>query len=58
MYRLLDEIPGLTYISVGHRPSLVRYHNTKLRMLDAKTHIVEEIAQKDQVNAKLAEAAL
>ena len=24
--------PGLTYISVGHRPSLVNFHDTKLRL--------------------------
>jgi ABC-type uncharacterized transport system fused permease/ATPase subunit len=24
--------PGLTYISVGHRPSLLAYHNKRLRL--------------------------
>eukprot|EP00981_Chlorochromonas_danica_P015014 scaffold9977_cov169-Ochromonas_danica.AAC.1 len=27
---LLDETPNITFISVGHRPSLVRFHNKKL----------------------------
>ena len=29
MYNLLQE-ENITYISVGHRPSLLRYHNEKL----------------------------
>lgn len=58
MYLLLDEIEGLTYISVGHRPSLIRYHNTKLRLLDAKTHFVEEIDKKEQRKAELSEVAV
>lgn len=27
---LLEETPNITFISVGHRPSLVRFHNKKL----------------------------
>jgi putative ATP-binding cassette transporter len=29
--------PGLTYISVGHRPSLIAYHDKRLRLDGAKT---------------------
>jgi ABC-type uncharacterized transport system fused permease/ATPase subunit len=29
MYALLQEL-GATYLSVGHRPSLLRYHKKKL----------------------------
>jgi len=33
MYELLrSELPGLSYVSVGHRPSLLEYHDTKLRL--------------------------
>jgi len=32
MYELLEEKTSLTYISVGHRPSLVDYHDSKLRL--------------------------
>jgi ABC-type uncharacterized transport system fused permease/ATPase subunit len=32
MYSLLDRNNGLTYISVGHRPSLLAYHDVKLRL--------------------------
>lgn len=30
MYELLSSIEGVTYISVGHRPSLLNYHTKKL----------------------------
>lgn len=32
MYRALSRLPGVTYISVGHRPSLLRFHDTRLRL--------------------------
>jgi len=35
--------PGLTYVSVGHRPSLIVYHSTKLRLNGGKDHTVEAI---------------
>ena len=28
----LAQVPGLTYISVGHRPSLLQFHDTKLKL--------------------------
>ena len=34
MYSLLHE-GGTSYLSVGHRPSLLRYHDTKLLLLGA-----------------------
>lgn len=39
MYALLKEISkeagrGLTYVSVGHRPTLLAHHNLKLSMRD------------------------
>lgn len=36
MYQLLEEVPGLTYVSVGHRPSLLAYHDTKLKLLGSE----------------------
>ncbi len=30
MFALLDALPGLSVVSVGHRPSLVPFHDTKL----------------------------
>ncbi|KAG5189245.1 putative ABC transporter Nda [Tribonema minus] len=32
MFELLRELEGLAYVSVGHRPSLLKYHDTKLRL--------------------------
>jgi putative ATP-binding cassette transporter len=32
MYALLQERADLTFISVGHRPSLLAFHDTKLRL--------------------------
>lgn len=30
MFALLDTLPGLSIVSVGHRPSLIPFHDTKL----------------------------
>jgi vitamin B12/bleomycin/antimicrobial peptide transport system ATP-binding/permease protein len=35
--------PGLTYISVGHRPSLLSYHNFRLQLTSEGTHEVNVI---------------
>ncbi|CBJ27203.1 putative ABC transporter Nda [Ectocarpus siliculosus] len=32
MFALLDTLPGLSVVSVGHRPSLVPFHDTKLTL--------------------------
>jgi len=35
--------PGLTYISVGHRPSLLAYHDSRLRLSGEEDHLFEPI---------------
>ena len=35
MYRALAGVPGLTIVSVGHRPSLLQYHRQLLRLKGA-----------------------
>lgn len=35
MYELLESMPGLTYVSVGHRPSLRRFHKVALHLTAA-----------------------
>lgn len=41
--------PGLTYISVGHRPSLLAYHDRRLRLGGEEEHTLENI-EKSSVN--------
>merc|ERR1740117_1063620 len=46
MYSALAKVPGITYVSVGHRPSLLRYHASRLRlygMEQAPSYAVETI---------------
>ena len=45
------EGPGLNYISVGHRPSLLAYHDKRLRLNGESKHSVEEI-EKSAFNAQ------
>ena len=33
LYEALAAIPDVTYLSVGHRPSLLRFHDARLRLL-------------------------
>ena len=35
--------PGLTYISVGHRPSLLAYHDKRLRLMGDEGFEVSDI---------------
>ena len=35
--------PGLTFISVGHRPTLLAYHDVKLRLNGGSDHVIEPI---------------
>lgn len=44
-----EQLPGLTYISVGHRPSLVAFHDKKLRLGgDQADHELSEIEKSTQ----------
>ena len=43
MYGMLADMNKLTYISVGHRPSLVNYHNKRLRLKGEEGFDVENI---------------
>ena len=46
MYSALAKVPGITYVSVGHRPSLLRYHTSRLRLYgmdQAPSYAVEPI---------------
>jgi ABC-type uncharacterized transport system fused permease/ATPase subunit len=40
---LQRRIPGLTYISVGHRPSLLKYHDKRLRLKGTAGFELEDI---------------
>ena len=35
--------PGLTFISVGHRPTLLAYHDVKLRLNGGSDYVIEQI---------------
>lgn len=47
MYALLEQVPGLTYVSVGHRPSLRKYHREALH-LEAGGAQMQSIARGDE----------
>eukprot|EP00535_Pseudo-nitzschia_heimii_P004022 CAMPEP_0197180790 /NCGR_PEP_ID=MMETSP1423-20130617/5277_1 /TAXON_ID=476441 /ORGANISM="Pseudo-nitzschia heimii, Strain UNC1101" /LENGTH=770 /DNA_ID=CAMNT_0042630915 /DNA_START=176 /DNA_END=2488 /DNA_ORIENTATION=- len=44
--------PGLNYISVGHRPSLLAYHDKRLRLNGEDKHSLEVIEKTPGVNAQ------
>ena len=35
--------PGLTFISVGHRPTLLAYHDVKLRLNGGSDYTLEQL---------------
>jgi len=43
--------PGLNYISVGHRPSLLAYHDKRLRLNGEDRHSLENI-EKSALNTQ------
>jgi ABC-type uncharacterized transport system fused permease/ATPase subunit len=44
--------PGLNYISVGHRPSLLAYHDKRLRLNGEDRHSLEVIEKTKGVNTE------
>ena len=61
MYTAIAKIPNLTYVSVGHRPSLLRFHAKRLRLfgMDASPsfeveHLDDEAAVEAELEASLA----
>jgi ABC-type uncharacterized transport system fused permease/ATPase subunit len=48
MYGLLQRVTNLTYISVGHRPSLLAYHDSKLRLKEGGFEL-EKVVPADAV---------
>ncbi|KAH8053241.1 ATP-binding cassette sub-family D [Aureococcus anophagefferens] len=52
MYGELGKIPGITYVSVGHRPSLLAHHENRLRLLgvgETPNFEVEKIVKEGEV---------
>ena len=45
MYDALAAVPGLTYVSVGHRPSLVDFHARRLDVKGGDRFEVQELAR-------------
>ena len=51
MYTALAKLPGVTYLSVGHRPSLLAFHAQRLKMLGMEkgsrgpSSVVEELKE-------------
>ena len=47
---------GLTYVSVGHRPSLMAYHDKRLRLHTGNQHSIEQINESTiETSQRLAE---
>ena len=59
MYNALQKIPGLTYLSVGHRPSLLRFHAQRLRLFGMEqTPSFEVVAVDEAAVAAQLEASI
>lgn len=61
MYSALARTPGITYISVGHRPSLLRYHSSRLRLFgmeQSPSYVVEAIDEQLAASEAAIEALL
>ena len=52
-----DELPGLAFLSVGHRPSLVAFHDHILRLRAEGDHALEPVTE-SAVAAAAAEACV
>lgn len=56
MYRLLSAVPGLSYVSVGHRPSLLAFHDQRLQ-LGRDGHTLQNISTQQRDSATAATTA-
>jgi putative ATP-binding cassette transporter len=60
MYEALAKLPGITYLSVGHRPSLVRFHTNRLRLLSTEAassfalEAIDDAGVRESLEANLA----
>jgi len=62
MYRALSKLPGITFLSVGHRPSLLAFHRQRLRLFgmdETPSFVVEAVddalvMQQNELEATLA----
>lgn len=41
--------PGLTFISVGHRPTLLAYHDVKLRLNGGSDYTLEQVEKSPSI---------
>merc|ERR1711865_906924 len=55
MYEALAKLPGITYLSVDHRPSLMAFHSNRLRLFGMeqpsgrRSYALETIVQEEAV---------